>query len=272
MADHPGPLPLRVEIIPAPGIVQALREYLPPPAVVTITCLPHHGAEETIDLAVRLADLGYRAVPHLAARSLSSRGQLTGFLTRLRAAGVSDIFVIAGDGDEAAGPYAFSGALMADIASLGGGWFALGVAAYPEGRPGASPPELTDLLLAKQDLCSWAVTQLCFSGPLLSTYLKELRAAGVSLPVWAGVPGAVRRARLISLAARIGVGPSLRFAQRSLSGEQGGSLVRSVLTPSSYDPAPLVRSVGDSGGFAGLHVYSFNDVQSVARTFGTGPA
>lgn len=268
MADDPGSPPLRVEIIPAPGIVEALREHLPAPAVVTITCLAHHGAEETIDLAVRLADLGYRAVPHLAARSLSSRGQLAGFLTRLQAAGVSDIFVIAGDGDDAAGPYAWSGALMADIASLGGGWFALGTAAYPEGRPGASSSELTDLLLAKQDLCSWAVTQLCFSGPVLSAYLTELRAAGVSLPVWAGVPGAVRRARLISLAARIGVGPSLRFAQRSLTGAGGRSLVRSVLAPSSYDPAPLVRSVVDSGRFAGLHVYSFNDFRSIAHTFG----
>ncbi|MBE0008524.1 MULTISPECIES: methylenetetrahydrofolate reductase [unclassified Arthrobacter] len=268
MADDPGSLPLRVEIIPAPGIVEALREHLPAPAVVTITCLAHHGAEETIDLAVRLADLGYRAVPHLAARSLKSRGQLAGFLTRLQTAGVSDIFVIAGDGEEAAGSYAWSGALMADIASLGGGWFSLGTAAYPEGRPGTSSSELTDLLLAKQDLCSWAVTQLCFSGPVLSTYLTELRAAGVWLPVWAGVPGAVRRTRLISLAARIGVGPSLRFAQRSLTGAGGGSLVRSVLAPSSYDPAPLIRSVVDSGWFAGLHVYSFNDVQSVARTFG----
>lgn len=268
MAENPGHLPLRVEIIPAPGIVETLREHLPRPAVVTITCLPHHGAEETIDLAVRLADLGYQAVPHLAARSLSSRGQLAGFLTRLRAAGVRDIFAIAGDGHDPAGPYAWSGALMTDIASLGASWFALGTAAYPEGRPGASQQELTELLLAKQDLCAWAVTQLCFSGPVLSTYLTELRAAGVSLPVWAGVPGAVRRTRLISLAARIGVGPSLGFAQRSLTGAGGGSLVRSFLAPSSYDPAPLVRSVGQSGDFAGLHVYSFNDVQSVARTFG----
>ncbi|MHA7275877.1 methylenetetrahydrofolate reductase [Arthrobacter sp. Hz1] len=264
MAEPLLSIPLRVEIVPQAGIVEALQQYLPAPAVITITCLPRHGAEETVDLAVRLADLGYRAVPHLAARSLTSREQLAGFLARLQAAGVSDIFVIAGDADAAVGPYPWSGALVEDITSLGGGSFRLGTAAYPEGRPGASATELTDLLLKKQDLCSWAVTQLCFSGPVLDTYLSELRTAGVTLPVWAGVPGAVRRSRLISLAARIGVGPSLKFARRSLSGAGGGSLVRSVLAPSSYDPAPLVRTVLDSGSFAGIHVYSFNDLESIA--------
>ncbi|MHA7140188.1 methylenetetrahydrofolate reductase [Arthrobacter sp. Sr33] len=270
MVDHPGGLPLRVEIIPGRGVVEALKEHLPPPAVVTITCLPHHGAEETVDLAVRLSGLGYQAVPHLAARSIASRGQLTGFLGRLQAAGVSDIFVIAGDGGSAAGPYAWSGALIEDIASIGGGSFVLGAAAYPEGRPGASAGELTDLLLAKQELCSWAVTQLCFSGPVLAAYVAELRTAGITLPLWAGVPGAVDRARLISLAARIGVGPSLKFARRSLTGTGGGSLVRSVLAPSSYDPSPLVRSVLDSGGFAGLHVYSFNNLAPISRIFTVG--
>ncbi|MBG6179214.1 methylenetetrahydrofolate reductase [Arthrobacter sp. CAN_A1] len=267
MAERGGPVPLRVEIIPGAGIVAALQQHLPAPAVVTITCLPHHGAEETIDLAVRLADLGYQAVPHLAARSLTSRGQLAGFLSRLGAAGVTDIFAIAGDDSSAAGPYAWSGALMEDISSVGAGSFALGTAAYPEGRPGASAAELTDLLLAKQDLCSWAVTQLCFSGPVLDAYVTGLRAAGVTLPVWAGVPGTVRRTKLISLAARIGVGPSLKFAQRSLTGAGGGSLVRSVLAPSSYDPDPLIRSVLDSERFAGIHVYSFNDLEPLARTF-----
>ena len=267
MADLPGSLPLRVEIIPGPGIVDQLQKHLPAPATVTITCLPHHGAEETVTLAVRLAELGYRAVPHLAARSLTSRGQLAGFLTRLQTAGVSDIFVIAGDGDPGAGPYAWSGALMEDTASMGSGFFTLGTAAYPEGRPGASAAELTDLLLTKQDLCSWAVTQLCFSGPVLADYLDDLHAAGITLPVWAGVPGAVGRSKLISLAARIGVGPSLRFARRSLTGAGGGSLVRSVLAPSSYDPAPLIRSVKDTGGFAGVHVYSFNNLESIDRAF-----
>ncbi len=246
-------LPVRVEIIPGRDIVDRLQRFLPAPATVTITCLPHHGPSETVDLAVQLAKLGYRAVPHLAARSIQSRAQLAGFTARLEATGVRDVFVIAGDAGSADGPYSWSLPLMEDIASLSG--LSIGMAAYPEGHPTVEEAELTGLLLKKQELATWAVTQMCFSGPVLATYVDTLRAAGVTLPIWAGVPGAVRRTRLISLAGRIGVGPSLKFAQRS------GSLLRNVVAPSSYDPAPLVHAVSEAGVFAGLHVYSFNDVE-----------
>lgn len=244
-------LPTRIEIIPGDDVVNRLPRELPPPATVTITCLPHHGPELTVDSAVRLARLGYRAVPHLAARSIESRQQLKNFTDRLAGSGVQDIFVIAGDAGAAAGPYAWSVPLLEELAGIGR--FELGFAAYPEGHPTVPEPELTQLLLKKQELGNWAVTQMCFSGEILADYAAQLRSDGFVLPVWAGVPGPVRRTRLISLAGRIGVGPSLRFARRS------GPLVRSVLGPSSYDPAPLVRDIEDSAAFAGLHIYSFND-------------
>ncbi|WP_323959845.1 methylenetetrahydrofolate reductase [Arthrobacter sp. JZ12] len=244
-------LPARVEIIPGHDVVARLGRELPAPATITITCLPHHGPSETVDLAVELAALGYRAVPHLAARSIESKQQMDTFSKRLADAGVKDIFVIAGDAKADAGPYAWSVPLLEELAGTGS--FRLGFAAYPEGHPAIPEPELTQLLLKKQEYGDWAVTQMCFSAPVLSDYLARIRADGFTLPVWAGVPGQVRRTRLVALAGRIGVGPSLKFAKRS------GSLLRSVLAPSSYDPTRLVGSIERSGGFAGLHVYSFND-------------
>ncbi|WP_458116075.1 methylenetetrahydrofolate reductase [Arthrobacter sp. D2-10] len=250
-------LPTRVEIVPGGGVVDRLQGLVAPPATITVTCLPHHGPEETVGLAVELSGLGYRAVPHLAARTLTSRRQLMHFTTRLADAGVRDIFVIAGDAKDPEGPYGWSVPVMEEIAEVGG--FDTGFAAYPEGHPSIPEPELTQLLLKKQQLGSWAVTQMCFSGDVLNRYVARLRSDGVTVPVWAGVPGRVRRTRLIALAGRIGVGPSLKFAKRS------GSLLRSVLAPSSYDPAPLVRSIERSNAFAGLHVYSFNDFSGIPR-------
>lgn len=244
-------LPTRVEIIPGSDVASRFQRSSPPPATVTVTCLPHHGPAKTVDLAVELAGLGYRAVPHLAARAVESRQQLAEFTARLADAGVRDVFVIAGDAREPVGPYAWSLPLMEDIAEIGG--FLTGFAAYPEGHLAIPEPELTELLLKKQQLGSWAVTQMCFSGEVLGDYVTRLRSDGVTVPVWAGVPGRVRRTRLVSLAGRIGVGPSLKFARRS------GSLLRTVLSPSPYDPSRLVRSIEKTGAFAGLHVYSFND-------------
>ena len=250
-------LPFTVEVVPGSGVASRLQRHLEAPATVAVTCLPHHGPAKTVDLAVELAGLGYRAVPHLAARSVASKQQLAEFMVRLADAGVRDIFVIAGDAREPVGPYAWSVPLMEEIAGTGG--FETGFAAYPEGHPTVPEPELTELLLKKQELGSWAVTQMCFSGDVLSDYITRLRSSGVTVPVWAGVPGRVRRTRLISLAGRIGVGPSLKFAKRS------GSLLRSVLAPSSYDPSRLVRSIETTGAFAGLHIYSFNDFQGLPR-------
>ncbi|WP_299169438.1 methylenetetrahydrofolate reductase [uncultured Arthrobacter sp.] len=248
---------LTVEVIPGADVLSQLQRHLSPPATVAVTCLPHHGPAKTVDLAVELAAAGYRAVPHLAARSIESKQQLAEYAARLADAGVRDIFVIAGDAQEPVGPYAWSVALMEEIADLGG--FQTGFAAYPEGHPTIPEPELTQLMLKKQELGAWAVTQMCFSGEVLSDYITRLRTDGVTVPIWAGVPGRVRRTRLVSLAGRIGVGPSLKFARRS------GSLLRMALASSSYDPSRLVRSIEGSGAFAGLHVYSFNDFQGLPR-------
>ncbi len=67
---------MRVKTTPAAGIVPRLRAVLPAPATVTLTSLPHHPPEETVDLAVGLADAGYRAVPQLAL--MEDTAQLSG--------------------------------------------------------------------------------------------------------------------------------------------------------------------------------------------------
>jgi methylenetetrahydrofolate reductase (NADPH) len=232
---------------------------------VTVTSLPHHRPAETVELAVDLAGAGYRAVPHLAARSVESRSQLAGFLDRLGTAGIGEVFVIGGDGGPAAGPYGWSRALMEDIADLGGGAIRMGIAVYPEGLPGTRDEDLLDLLLAKAPLASWAVSQLCFSPEVLLAYAASLRSGGFTLPLHAGVPGPVGTARLLRLAARLGVGPSLNFLRRSAGGAGSGRLLYQLAVAATYDPRPLVRALEEGGeALAGLQVYSFNDLEGLA--------
>ncbi|MHA7240579.1 methylenetetrahydrofolate reductase [Arthrobacter sp. TMS1-12-1] len=258
-------LPVRIEVIPGDGLEDRLRAHLPAPAVVTVTCLPHHGPREAVDTAVRLAASGYTAIPHLAARSVGGRSELADHVARCMDAGIGDVFVVGGDAAHAAGPYAWSGALMEDIAELSGGALRLGVAAYPEGHPDTPDEELTRTLLAKQVLASWCVTQLCFSPDTLRAYASRLRGDGVALPVWAGIPGPVRVSRLLRLAGTIGVGQSVGFLRRSAGGADAGSVVRQLLSSASYDPAPLVAAL-DGAGYAGLHLYSFNDLAGLAAS------
>jgi methylenetetrahydrofolate reductase (NADPH) len=202
--------------------------------------------------------LGYSVIPHLAARSLHSRADLTGILRDCNVAGIGEVFVIGGDRKSPAGPYESALSLLEDIAQYSGGAMRAGVAGYPEGHPSAGPVDVLDALLAKQHLASHVVTQMCFSAPKILDYAALLRREGVRLPVWAGVAGSVPRTKLVSLATQIGVGSSLKFLSRT------GPLARKLLSGDSYSPQSLVTGLeSDPGNIAGIHLYSFNSLDSV---------
>lgn len=260
-AAHTGPdagtkLPARLEIIPTDGIISKVQAYVPAGSTLTVTCLPHHCVKATLQVSVRLGQLGYNVIPHLAARSLTSRAQLAGILGDCEAAGITEVFAIGGDAPHPAGPYSTSARLMEDIADMTGGMLAVGVAGYPEGHPRHNDLHMLDALLEKQHLAANVVTQMCFSAPRISWYGELLRREGVGLPVWAGVAGAVPRAKLIALATKIGVGPSLKFLDRK------GPLARRLLNSGSYSSQSLISELSIARpALAGIHLYSFNNLE-----------
>ena len=259
-SGHAGPspadssLPMRLEVIPTEGIGSTIQAKVPAGSTITVTCLPHHGAGRTMESAVELAGLGYQVIPHLAARGIENRGQLADILRNCRDAGITEVFAVGGDAPNAAGPYSNCLPLLEDIADLSGGAIAAGVAGYPEGHPQQGELHMLDALLAKQHLASSVVTQMCFSAPRISWYAETLRREGVHLPIWAGVPGAVPRAKLIALAGKIGVGPSLKFLNRR------GPLGRRLLMGGSYSPRPIIAELRDTPHIAGVHLYTFNNL------------
>ena len=95
--------PIRIEIIPSEGIVEQVTDLVPVTTTLTVTCLPIHGIERTMRTAVQLGVLGYTVIPHLAARSLRDRAELTRILRDCDAAGIGEVFVIGGDRKQPAG-------------------------------------------------------------------------------------------------------------------------------------------------------------------------
>jgi methylenetetrahydrofolate reductase (NADPH) len=250
--------PIRIEIIPSEGIVERVTALVPLTTTLSVTCLPHHGIERTMRTAIQLSVLGYNVIPHLAARSLHSRADLTGILRDCNVAGIGEVFAIGGDRKNPAGPYESALPMLEDIAQYSGGAMRAGVAGYPEGHASVGPVDLLDALLAKQHLASHVVTQMCFAAPKIFDYAALLRREGVRLPVWAGVAGSVPRTKLVSLAAQIGVGSSLKFLSRK------GPLARKLLSGDRYSPQSLLSGLeSQPGTIAGIHLYSFNSLDSV---------
>lgn len=254
---------IRYELLPIAGMQEAARE-LPHGAVVTVTCSPRHGVERTLAASEWLVGEGFRVVPHLAARLMRDRAHLEQVLGRLAALGIDDAFVVGGDSERPLGAYPHGLALLEAMDGHARRPARIGVPVYPEGHPRVEAMALQRDLAAKAGLADYAVSQLCFEAAPLLAWREQQRRAGLSLPVYAGIPGVMEPRRLLAIALRLGLGPSVRALRR-----QSGWLAR-LLRPSPYRPdallEPLVTLLGDPlGGFVGLHVYTFNRVAPTHR-------
>jgi methylenetetrahydrofolate reductase (NADPH) len=249
----------RYEVIPVQGIEQKVAA-LPYGAIVTVTASPRLGIDRTLDVSVALARRGFQVVPHLAARMVAGRSHLERLVQRLEGSSVREIFVIGGDADPPAGIYADAGDLLEELAGLAHPFNRVGIGGYPEGHPLIADDRLLEALRRKQPFASHLVTQLCFDAGALAGWVRDLRAAGVDLPVVVGLPGVVERRKLAEISLQTGVGSSLRYLRKH--GRQIVTLARSR----RYDPTPLAEAVAGHAvdpelGLRGVHLFTFNQVE-----------
>lgn len=254
---------VRWEVLPLSGVEEQLQ-HLPAGARVTVTCSPKRGVDHTVELAVRLAALGFEAVPHLAARQIADRDHLAALLDQLAAVGVDDAFVVGGDAAEPAGSFPDGLALLEAMTELGHPFSRVGVPAYPEGHHLIDAETLWAALESKQRYASYLVTQMCFESATICRWITEARQRGIALPVYAGVPGVVDPAALLRISTRIGIGDSVRFLRSNREA------VTRLLRPGGTGPDSLLRGLAarvraDGCDLAGLHVYTFNRVEPTVR-------
>ena len=125
----------RYEVIPAKGTEQAVADWVPAGMTVAVTASPVKGLEPTVELAEKLAARGYRVVPHLAARSVTSDAHLAEIVARLIACGVDDVFVPGGDATRPAGPFDGALPLLERLDAMGRPFGRIGITGYPESHP-----------------------------------------------------------------------------------------------------------------------------------------
>ena len=250
---------LYLEVFPVDGIEKQLLT-MPDGAHIGITCSPRQGLDATLDLVDSLQGHDYNLVPHIAARQVRDTAHLRDIVDRLTAQGVRLLFVPGGDIAEPLGEFDSSLSLLRELADLGHSFEHIGVAAYPEGHPEIDDKVLFDALVAKQELATYFVTQMCFDPVVLVRWLLQLRSRGISLPCWIGLPGVMNRMKLFKTSLRIGVGESARFARKQTT--LAGRLLRSA----NYRPDDLVHQLAPHledalCGIGGFYLFSFNQVE-----------
>lgn len=252
---------MRYEVIPLAGIEERVEAVVPRETKITVTVSPTRGLDPTLALVESLAGAGYDVVPHLAARSIRSDEHLGEVLDRLTAVGTRDIFVIGGDAHQPAGPHRDALSLLRAIHEHGRTFPEIGIAGYPQGHPAIDSAALATAVREKVPLVTYVSTQMCFDGRDTAAWINATRAAGIDLPIWIGIPGVVKPAKLLRISTRIGLGESTRFLRKN-----AGRVAR-ILRPGAYRPDKLIRSleptiVDPAAGVAGFHVFTFNEVEA----------
>jgi methylenetetrahydrofolate reductase (NADPH) len=252
----------RYEVMPTAAIADKVVEHVPPSVTVTVTAAAGKGLEATLGLAETLAGAGYDGVPHLAARMVSGRSELVEIVERMRAAGVTSVFVPGGDADPA-GDYHAALDLLRDLDTMDHPFGHIGITGYPESHPTIDDDVTVQAMWDKREYATHVVSNMTFDAERLSTWCERLRRRGVRLPLLVGAPGPVERTKLLGMATKIGVGQSLRFLSKQRS-------VFARIAAPGFSTDRFVTRVGllsatDTLGIAGLHVFTFNQVEVMEK-------
>ena len=253
----------RYEVLPTDGAAELVAAHVPHEVTITVTASPRRGMPATIHLAVRLARLGYHAVPHLSARMIRDRHELGQILEAVKGAGITEVFVVAGDAREPAGQYPDS---ISRISALppDHGLTEIGVTGYPESHPFIDDDVTIQAMWDKRRLATYIVSNMSFDPETVKRWVERVRRRGVELPIHIGMAGVADPARLLRLSTKIGVADAARF----LRGHP--SWVARMFRPGGYEPARFVSALMDGIGsperrVAGLHVFTFNEIEPTER-------
>lgn len=248
----------RYEVLPTATTEDKVLAHVPREIAVTVTASPSKGLDATLDLAERLAGHGYDVVPHLAARMVSGRTELSEIADRLRGKGVSSVFVPGGDA-EAVGDYPDALALLEDLKELGSPFAHVGITGYPESHPTIHDDLTVQSMWDKRRYATHIVSNLTFDPAVVRDWVRRLRSRGVAMPLLLGMPGPVERTKLLGMATKIGVGESTKFLAKNKG------LFARLAAPGGFTGESFLEkcapALGEDGALVeGLHVFTFNQI------------
>jgi methylenetetrahydrofolate reductase (NADPH) len=212
------------EITPSEeGRLPELQSLLPAGTAVFVAHTPNASFGQVIHAALAVRRAGFLATPHIAVRRVPNAETLRAALAELRAGGVEDILLIAGDAPRPIGEFSGTLAVLQSRILEESGITRIGVAGHPEGHSAVGSALLWEALEAKQAFAARTgasmhiVTQFGLNGGAFKNWMRELVRRRIHLPVRVGIAGPAPIAKLAHFAIQCGVGASMRALMRNLS-------------------------------------------------------
>ncbi len=253
----------RYEVLPTDDAAERVAAFVPRQVTVTVTASPKRGMPATVLLAVKLAKMGYRAVPHLSARLIRDVHELGQILDALKDGGIDNVFVVAGDAPKPAGQFLDALSLLHALPS-NHHLTEVGVTGYPESHPFIHDDVTIQAMWDKRRLATYIVSNMSFDPTTVTGWVERVRRRGVELPIYIGMAGVADPVRLLRVSTKIGVADAARF----LRGHP--SWVARMFRPGGYEPGRFLSAVLPDLArpdlrVAGLHVFTFNELEPTER-------
>lgn len=214
--------------------------------------------EGTLETVLAIRGEGLEAAPHLSCVA-SSREEIAAQLARYQEHDIRHLVALRGDlpsGYAAAGEFRHANELVAFIRKTTGDWFTVDVACYPEYHPQTrnAADEIRNFKKKVDAGANAAITQYFYSADAYFRFVDECRAAGIGIPIVAGIMPIANFSQLA------------RFSD--ICGAEIPRWIRFKLE-SLHDDSASIRAFGLdvvtglcerllAGGAPGLHFYTLN--------------
>lgn len=259
-----------IEITPHDsGRLDEIKEVLAPGTSVYVAHPPGTPITDIIQLAGRVQKLGFRAVPHIIARKLESRGQLEEALATAQGFGIDQALCVAGD--ITAPEPAFNSSLEVLETGLFSkyGFRDVGVAGHPEGSKAIGEARVEQALAGKAafaktaDFNVYIATQFTFDPEGIVTWEKETTAKGVTMPIHIGMPGPASLRQLAKFAMLCGVGASMRMLTSRTAAM--ANLLSTQAPDEMITYLARYRGANPDSRIKKIHFFAFGGVVKTAR-------
>jgi len=227
--------------------------------------------EGTVEITRALKDeLGLETMAHLSCVG-ETTGGLSATLDKIAAAGIENVFALRGDPPRGeagfAQPEGGLGSAAELTAFIGEGWdFTVGGACFPEVHPEAPDLE-TDLAYLRTKVeagASFLITQLFFDNQVYFDFVAAARAAGIEVPILAGVipVASFAQTERICKLCDASIPGRLEEAFRGAEGDEQAEFELGVAYAAQQCSELLVA------GVPGIHFYALNRAPATRAVLG----
>lgn len=239
------------------------------PAFMSVTYGAGGGtSKHTVDIAANLKNnCGVTPLAHLTCAS-STKEEVAIQLGRLQEQGIENILALRGDkvpGRETleSDEYRYASELVQAIKNYGD--FCVGAACYPEGHVEASTRK-EDILHLKEKVdagCDFLTTQMFFDNNILYNYMYQLREAGITVPVIAGIMPVTNPAQIKRICELSGTVLPQRF--KAIVEKFGDNKEAMEQAGIAYATDQIIDLYAN--GIHAVHVYSMNKPEVASKIY-----